>query len=72
MMCNRNCMWGTKATNRELQDKTMNMNTDVECTKATNLELKVMFMAMKVMNGNGYVLHKPLYSPRKTQIKPWL
>ena len=22
----------------------MNMNTDVECTKATNLELKVMFI----------------------------
>ena len=28
----------------ELQDVTMNMNTDVECTKATNLELKVMLV----------------------------
>ena len=71
-MSNRNCMWGHEATNLELQDETMTMNTDVECTKATNLELKVMFMAMKLMNGNDCVLYKPLYSPRKSQIKPWL
>ncbi len=33
-----------KATNLELKDVTLNMNTDVECTKATNLELKVMLV----------------------------
>ena len=28
----------------ELQDVTMNMNTDVECKKATNFELKLMLV----------------------------
>ena len=28
----------------ELQDVTMNVNTGVECTKATNFELKVMLV----------------------------
>ena len=68
----------------ELQDATMNMNTDVECTKATNLELKVMLVLLNASDEWQWKLWmavvclsarrqhpctRPLY---KIAIKPWL